>query len=312
MSDVLAGFRHEALLYGSHRQFLDGTLDFIAGGLSASEPMLVVLAAGKIEELKQALGADAGRVQFADMADVGTNPARIIPAWSAFADEATARGGPFRGIGEPIWAERSADELVECQRHESLLNLAFAGAAGFRLLCPYDTTLGPDVLDEAHRSHPEVVTGGSAHRGRGSCRDLAEVAAPFDRPLPEPPPGFEQVPVGPESLGQVRAAVIRHGRHAGLGETRTDDLVMAVNEVVTNTIVHGGGFGTLRLWRQGSSLVCEVTDGGRITDPLAGRVRPAADDERGRGLWLATQLCDLIQVRSFDAASVVRLHMRRA
>ena len=55
-----------------------------------------------------------------------------------------ARGRPMRGIGEPIWAERSPAELVECQRHESLLNVAFAGSAGFYLMCPYDTTsLGP-------------------------------------------------------------------------------------------------------------------------------------------------------------------------
>jgi MEDS: MEthanogen/methylotroph, DcmR Sensory domain len=44
----------------------------------------------------------------------------------------------LRGIGEPLFATRSADELVECQRHEALLNLAFQDAPGFWLLCPYD------------------------------------------------------------------------------------------------------------------------------------------------------------------------------
>src|SRR5213078_2999554 len=104
-----------------------------------------------------ALGDDANRVTFADMAKVGANPARIIPAWKAFAADAagTAARRPFRGIGEPIWAGRSADELIECQRHEALLNLAFVDTPGFRLLCPYDvSSLGPDVLDEARRSHP--------------------------------------------------------------------------------------------------------------------------------------------------------------
>jgi prepilin-type processing-associated H-X9-DG protein len=32
----------------------------------------------------------------------------------------------LRGAGEPIWPERRPAELVECQRHESLLNVAFA------------------------------------------------------------------------------------------------------------------------------------------------------------------------------------------
>ena len=65
--------------------------------------------------------------------------------------EAGARGriATKRGIGEPISAARAADELVECQRHESLLNLAFPSAPLW-LLCPYDVeTLPPDVLDEA-------------------------------------------------------------------------------------------------------------------------------------------------------------------
>src|SRR4051794_40859960 len=140
-------FRHEALLYGAEREFLDGTLDFITEGLEADEPVLVVLAAAKIDALRSELGADADRVQFADMAKVGANPARIIPAWRDFADRCEADGLPFRGIGEPIWADRTADELVECQRHEALLNLAFADTPSFRLLCPYDTVhLGPDVL----------------------------------------------------------------------------------------------------------------------------------------------------------------------
>ena len=58
------------------------------------------------------------------MAVLGHNPARIIPAWRDFAD---AHAGPIRGIGEPIWPGRGADELVECQLHESLLNVAFDG-----------------------------------------------------------------------------------------------------------------------------------------------------------------------------------------
>jgi hypothetical protein len=32
----------------------------------------------------------------------------------------------------------------------------------------------------------------------------------------------------------------------------------------------------------------------------------------GYGLWLANQLCDLVQVRSFPTGSAVRLHMRLA
>jgi hypothetical protein len=110
-------FRHEALLYAGEVGFLAGTLPFVREGVAAGEPVLVVVSAARIGLLRSALVGDADRVAFADMADVGANPARIIPAWRDFVaghDVATRRA---RGIGEPIWAGRTPAELVECQRH---------------------------------------------------------------------------------------------------------------------------------------------------------------------------------------------------
>ena len=62
---------------------------------------------------------------------------------------------------------------------------------------------------------------------------------------------------------------------------------------------HGGGEGTLSSGATPDAVICEVRDRGRIEDPLAGRVEPAAGAEGGRGLWMANQLCDLVQIRSF-------------
>jgi anti-sigma regulatory factor (Ser/Thr protein kinase) len=56
--------------------------------------------------------------------------------------------------------------------------------------------------------------------------------------------------------------------------------------------------------------VCEVRDGGQLSDPLVGRRRPSSDQIGGRGLWIANQLCDLVQVRSSDEGAVVRLNVR--
>jgi hypothetical protein len=156
---TLAAFRHEAFLYAGAAAFLEGTVPFIEGGLALGEPVLVVVGAEKIERLRDALGPDAGRVAFADMARVGHNPARIIPAWREFL-AAKGGDGPVRGIGEPVYPERTPDELLECQRHEALLNVAFAGGAPWRLLCPYDTTsLNADVIAAAHQSHRWVADG---------------------------------------------------------------------------------------------------------------------------------------------------------
>src|SRR5436309_8731319 len=141
-------FRHEAFFYAGAEEFLEGTLDFVREGLTAGEPVLVFVDADKIRRLRAELngnGSDDG-VLFADMAEVGRNPARIIPAWRDFLAAHGAK--PVRGIGEPIWPGRTPDEVVEAQRHEALLNLAFADTPGMWLLCPYDTSgLGPDVID---------------------------------------------------------------------------------------------------------------------------------------------------------------------
>jgi len=73
-------FRHEALLYAGDDGFLEGTLPFVRAGLEADEPILVAVAAHRIDLMRAELGADAEDVAFADMARLGANPARIIPA----------------------------------------------------------------------------------------------------------------------------------------------------------------------------------------------------------------------------------------
>ena len=60
--------------------------------------------------------------------------------------------------------------------------------------------------------------------------------------------------------------------------------------------------------RKPGALVVEVRDAGRIADPLVGRQLPSWDAVGGRGLWLANQLCDLVQIRSSDTGTVVRIH----
>jgi anti-sigma regulatory factor (Ser/Thr protein kinase) len=274
--------------------------------------MLVVVDGEKIHRIRGELGADAEAVHFADMADVGLNPARIIPAWREFVDRHSGPGRRLRGIGEPIWAGRSAAELVECQRHEALLNLAFADAEGFRLLCPYDVdALEPAVIEEAHRSHPVVVEAEGGERESNDYRPVEVVAEPFAAPLPEPPEEAAELAFGAATLDHARHFVAGQGRLAGLSEARTYDLVLAVNEVATNSVRHGGGDGRLRTWVDGDHLIAEVRDHGHIDLPLIGRERPIAGQVGGHGMWLANQLCELVQVRSFPDGSVVRLHMRR-
>ena len=308
---MLEAFSHEALLYDSADELLSGTLPFIREGVAGGGPVLVVLAAEKNERLRNELGRDARSVHFADMRDVGGNPARIIPAWHDFVDTAGRVGGPIRGIGEPIWPGRAGPELVECQRHESLLNLAFAKTPSFRLLCPYDTSaLDVSVIDKARRSHPRVHERGE-ERPSDRYRGLLEIAAPFDEPLADPPASAVELAFARDSLGETRQLVSGLAARAGLSPERAADFVTAVNEVTTNSVRYGGGAGRLKLWTAAEWLLCEIADGGSIDDPLAGRRPPKLEQSGGRGLWIANQICDLVQVRSSPDRTVVRLHLRR-
>jgi anti-sigma regulatory factor (Ser/Thr protein kinase) len=306
-----AGFRHDALFYSGDDGFVTRTSAFIRDSLAESEPILVVVSEEKIELLRQELGGDPDGVRFADMRRIGRNPARIIPAWSDLVSEHATTGRRFRGIGEPIWATRSASELVECARHEALLNLAFAGGRPWWLACPYDTGSLPEaVLAEAERNHPWVTHDGE-RRGSRTYRGLDDVARPFDDPLPEPEGAVREHRFAEESLVTLRVHVAEAAVAYGLDAARIGDLVLIVNEVATNSVRHGGGNGTLRMWEDATSVICEVRDRGRILDPLVGRTKPPADRVSGFGLWLANELCDLVQIRSFPTGSVVRLHLGR-
>jgi anti-sigma regulatory factor (Ser/Thr protein kinase) len=310
-TDSHDAFRHAALFYAGEQAFVDATAAFIRDGVSAGEPTLVVVSAHKIGLLRDELGSAAEGVVFADMSDVGTNPGAIISAWDDFVSANAAEGLRMRGIGEPVWAGRTDAELTECRNHEALLNLAFADAPGFWLVCPYDVdTLPGDVLDDARGTHPYVIEGGveaesPVYRADGIA------GAMFDEPLEDPPGAAYEVAFEQDSLPAMRAFVGELAFDAGILGTRRDDLLLAVNELATNSVRHGGGEGVLRVWHEAFHLICEVSDGGQIEPPLTGRFRPPPGGLSGYGLWLVNQVCDLVQVRSRGRRNVVRMRMRR-
>ena len=154
-------YRHEAFLWHDASDFTAGMVPFITDGLEAGEPVMVAVSAQHTKWLRDALDGQAG-AEFVDIEELGRNPAQIIPAWQQFLN---TRSGPVRGIGEPIWPGRRPEELVECQLHEALLNIAIDPETPFWLICSYDAvTLSPAVVEEAHRSHPVIVDAAS-YRG---------------------------------------------------------------------------------------------------------------------------------------------------
>jgi anti-sigma regulatory factor (Ser/Thr protein kinase) len=303
-------FRHDTIWYrggDGGDDFVRCVAPFVDRALTDGAPLLAALKRANGEALRSALGVDAARVSVADIEAIGRNPARIIPLWHDFANAHAPR--PVRGIGEPIWAGRSPAELDEAQRHEWLLNFAFADTPGMWIVCPYDVrALDPAVLDEARASHAMC----SAEAGRGRGVSEAEFAAiAFGGTLPEPPVAVETIPFDADGLGEVRAAAGRIARMAGLDPSRASQFALSVDEAAANSIRHGGGSGIVSLWVDDPSASAEVRDRGVLRDPLTGRHRPSPHRPGGRGLWIANQLCDLVQLRSGPGGTTVRLSIRR-
>lgn len=299
------GFQHQALIYEGEDEYLAGTLPFLEAALEAEEPALVAVGPAQARWIERAFAAaDRREIHFLEVEPVRRNPASVIPLWRDFVSENGGRR--VRGIGEPVWAARSEAALEECHRHECLLNVAFDPGTTWSLLCPYDTgSLGAEVVEKVALTHRHVQHGG-----------VSEESVSFD-PEPDclagelPPPAVspEIFAFGVAGLSAVRHRVAAAAERIGMDPREVADLVTATSELAANSVAHGGGTGTLRLWCEDDHLLAEVEDRGLIEEPLVGRLRPDISQEGGRGLWLANQLCDLVQIRSGPAGTTVRLHL---
>ncbi|WP_327250589.1 sensor histidine kinase [Streptomyces sp. NBC_01244] len=303
-------FVHPALFYSDLPGYVAGVGAFVRESLSTGAPVLVAVPGPHLEALRDSLGADASGVTWTDMTELGRNPGRILAALQDFADLHVSRAA--RIVGEPIWPGRSPAEILEATRHEALINTAFTGRPA-TILCPYDARgLAPEVLADARRTHPTLIEDG-LDLPSPVYTDAAQVSADCDRPLPEPedePPRFAYAHGG---LAEVREYAEGWAYGTDLTPARRGDLVLAISEAAANSLSHGGGKGTLRLWTTGgpgAGVVAEIHDSGRLADPLAGRRRPSlASANGGRGLWMIHQLCDLVEVRALDDGFTLRLHM---
>ena len=297
------GLSHLAFLYRDAGEYLEHVLAFIAGGLACSEPVFVALPGHLGPRVRAAAGAAGRQLAVADMTELGRNPARITLALGTFAGQHAGRR--IRVVTEPLWPGRTDAETAEVMKHEALVQLA-VGGLGAQILCPYDASrLGLALIDGACRAHPEILDGG---RRRPSAGYRAGGGSPPEADLPAPP-GTAEFIAYRSRLYPVRALVGRYAERAGLPAERRADLVLAVSEITANTLAHTAGGGTVHIWTSGREVVCQVHDGGWITDPMAGRKRPPPDSA-GQGLWVVNHVSDLVETRSGPAGTTTRLHFR--
>jgi anti-sigma regulatory factor (Ser/Thr protein kinase) len=119
-----------------------------------------------------------------------------------------------------------------------------------------------------------------------------------------------------EVFDHSRITALRHSvmscvAAGGLGGDRLEDFVVAVNELMTNAVRHGGGTGRVEVWRDDHAVVCEVSDRGTgLSRPPVRPARPVTDTPGGWGLWLAGELTDTITVQTGAEGTTVRISSR--
>lgn len=307
-------FEHPAFFYRGEDEYLATLVPFVRAGAAVGEPVAVAVPSGNLRVLREALGdpdQDRDRdpavrgVRFLDMTLVGRNPGRIIPkVLLAFAD--AHRSGRVRIIGEPVWPGRTPPEYPACVQHEALINAAFHGR-DVTLLCPYDADRLPaEVLADARVTHPALIEDG---RERVSDRfSPSRALARSNEPLTHPgdAAAFE---FDDGRLHGARLFAARVASRLDMAEEARAALSLTVAELTTNSVVHGGGRGTLGLWAEGDQLVCEVHDSGLLRDALAGRLPPPVERPGGRGLLLVNEFATLVRIHTGPGGTTVQAHL---
>lgn len=298
---------HDTLVYDSDERFTEILTPYVAEGLAAGEQACVVTRPANAERLRDALGARADQVRFIDATDWYRFPARTIAGYHRTIQSARAAGAPgIRVVGEVEFGDTAA-ERAAWTRYESVLNEVFATEPA-RIVCPYDARRLPArVVDDARRTHTHEVVGQGQRRRNEAFVDPHAFVAPL--PLALRGALLAEITLDGD-LRAVRATVDRVARQVGLSPERTAGLVLALNELATNAIVHGRPPADLRACFDGERLSFEVADAGKAPlDHFAGFRPPDPDAVGGAGLWLARQIADRLEILPGAGPTRVRMSM---
>jgi anti-sigma regulatory factor (Ser/Thr protein kinase) len=206
---------------------------------------------------------------------------------------------------EPVLLAVSSDAVPDLPPSEGLVTLA-----DVRQLGRNPARIIPALRTFAYsfRGRPVRIVSEFIWPGRSAAETARGTSLSWTRRWRTPPAGAKTL----EYLSDLRALpalVASAGQDAGLRAERITDMTIAASEVAANTLRHTTGGGMLTAWHADGEMQCEISDSGCISDPLAGLRRPSLDEPGGQGLWLAKQVCDLVELRSSAAGTTVRLHM---
>lgn len=301
---------HSTLFYDGSRQYADEVGAVLRDALLRGHRGLVMAPPRRVDELRSALGRDADEVTFVE------DTVAYAPQWNVYRTlldfAAKAPGVRTCAVAEQTLSARTPAEVVDYQRLEAAINVVFADS-DVDLLCPYDAgTLPAHLLDIARHTH-DSTRGGGAMSPNASYDEPLAMLAGLAAVVPAPRDAITVDCESPADVATARRLVRDLGADLRLDPELVADVALAVTEVLTNALLHGGPPAKLHVYQSGATWVCHVQDGGRDPfDPLIGLLPPAMPSDHGYGLWLARQLCSAVDVGTDMSGTHVRLHTRTA
>lgn len=299
-------FAHEAFVYEHEDEVAQRCVPFVEEGLARGEPVIVVATERVRAVLGDALAGDVDRLAVLAPAETWWQGADgTLAAYDRDLRGLLATGSPWRLIGEPIWLGYKGGRVWS--RREAVANDCYA-AMPYYSLCLHDRSrLAPEIVADALRTHPLTWDGQQPVPSPAYEPTDAFLAAAEPPWTPRPSQAVTtRVATAREARADVRALAYYLG-----WESRLDDMLIAVNELVVNAVTAAGA-ASVGGWVEGGRLVWEVADDGGARLPvIAGYVPPAEAAESGRGLWLARGTADDMSVRSPGQGTVIRLYFDR-
>lgn len=283
---------------------------YLREGLEHGIASFVNLAAPRLAAVRDALGPDGAAIGWSDTAALRDSPGQRLRALHAVLERARHAGVPHRLVGELGFAPDASEALTaEWLRIDAVADDLLTGAP-VDLVCVYDAaTLPPAVVAHAERLHPHLGLGPHAPSA-AFVPPAAFVAglAPASLAVPEGAHRLEGTPLDPPAARSFLRDLLGRG---GIGPRRVDELVLVATELVTNARKAGATWVALSCWASTDGVVLQVDDDGCGMDmPHAGFLPPPADAVGGRGLWIARQLTDVVEIAPRPRGTSVRVHAR--
>jgi anti-sigma regulatory factor (Ser/Thr protein kinase) len=299
-----SGLAHHGLLHPPSTNVIDILTPLIAERLARREPVLAALPSTTAAQLHNRLPTMAG-LHTTDVGGLYRHPGRVLGHYLGWIAN-TSPNGAATIVATPQLDNDNPHRAALWMQVDALITQALS-ACDLTLVCAYPND--PATATAIRRAHPSLLNGTATANPDHLPADQFLANHPLPAPSELSQPDAIHVLDHPRQLTALRKDIGSHAARAGLTTSRCEDLVLAVSEVASNALDHGVPPAAVCLWITVASVICQISDNGHFTQPLAGLLPPHRNQGRGRGLWMAHQLCD--ELYRWPHPTTIRLHIDR-